>query len=366
MCTPSGKELTICLFLNCTLFAFQHSILWNGPVSPSVTLFEGRERRPTPLIMADLLTLVSSVGMAIALDCVGRGLGLAFAVGFATLGLALFAGSHSMETLSAGQVFYGVGFTGLRLSIDVLVTDTTRLTVRTLVYAMVSFPWAITAFSVPVLRESLQEAELRHALIAFSCLVPALGFTLTAFILHHHRCFDVRQDFSGLKSQLLGTRDRRRSNLKAFLPPALSLLAMFVALWLVQVDVVPWWTFIPFVVVFFSSLIRASSPHLIPWFVWASYKLWYTVSTYLNILFATSMGMRRMSRRLVGRRTLFSPSRSTITPLDGLRNNTMRSVCALCMIWRCTYNQAAENSNSFQLLTRAGAPTSTRTFRSRF
>lgn len=335
-CGFAGGMLTDRLFLNCAVFAFQHSLLWNGPVSPSISLFEGQEKRPASLIAADIMTVLSSLLMAVALDCMGRGRGLALAVLSATLGLALFAGSRNMDMLCAGQVFYGVGFTGVRLTVDVLVADSTALHIRTLVYAAMSFPWAITAFSVPVIRQTLTETQLRHALIAFACLVPALGLALTALIRYQSACFDDAKSLSEWKSELWD-RERHRFGFPAdYVWTLIAVVALFLVLWLVRTDTLPWYAAAPPLVILPIVLLVNGRAH---WTRYHRRRVFGRERMLYIVIFGTILN-RWNCLRLIFRDAMRPPPRpKTITgrqPLDGLRTNTMYSVCGLCIFWKST------------------------------
>lgn len=332
-----GKAtLTDSLFLNCAVFAFQHSLLWNGPVSPSISLFDGQERRPASLIVADIMTVLSSLLMAIALDCMGRGRGLMLAVASATLGLILFAASHNIDMLCAGQVLYGVGFTGVRLTIDVLVADSAKLHIRTLIYALVSFPWAITAFSVPAIRQSLTETELRHALIAFACLVPALGLALAFLVRYRRACFDDPKSLSELKDELWNTKKHRFGFPAAYLWALIALVALFLLLWLVRTDTLPWYAALPPLAILCVVLSVNGRAH----YVRDVRRKTFGAERMLHIVVLGTMlnrwGLLRRVIRNATRPPLRAKNISVRQPLDGLRTNAMFSVCGLCMLWKST------------------------------
>lgn len=238
--------------MNCLAIAFQHSLLWNGPVTPSAALFDSQGLRPVPFIIADLVTVAACLGMALALQFTGPALGLGIAVVSATLGLALFASSRNAATLSAGQVFYSVGFTGIRLVIDVLIADTAALRNRALAYGMAGSPWAVTAFAVPALRKRLnissEGRKMRLAIAAFTGIIPLFGGLLVAYLWHHKR-----------STPPVVTKEKIRRDLrvlKVFDVCLLGffLLILFVFLWLVQMGLLPWWVALIALVLFFSTV----------------------------------------------------------------------------------------------------------------
>lgn len=364
-----------------------------------MTLFDGEERRAAPLIVADVLTVLASLGAAVALDCTGRAAGLAGAVGLATLGLALFAGARNVATLSAGQVFYGVGFTGVRLTLDVLVTDATPTRDRALGYAAVALPWAVTAFAVPTLRYNLREAELRHALVAFACIVPALGAALVCLLAYHRASLVRPRTFRDLKAELWDPKRHLFGIPLAYISILAALLLLFVMLWLVQMDVLPWYAAIPPVVVFLFVTIAVQFPSIylfdlltkgweawIPgrslwrrFLLWASFRWrtrrmrwepsslrrldWEKLCSICRRAWEICRGQgqelrARVSRPFLWRRLLercrksqhaarlWVTRRTQMTrlawqggqqgrPLDRLGTTTMVCVCALCVIWKC-------------------------------
>lgn len=233
------------MFLNCTSFAFQHTLLWSGPVSPSVTLNEGEEKRPAGPIVADAFTVLSSLLLAFALDYVGRGLGMAVSLGTATIGLALFAASYDSPMRSAGQVFYGMGSTGVKAITDVLVVETVRQEIdMPLAYAFMALPRAIALFSVPTVRYGLREPE-RHVLIAFSCVVPALGAPLVCVLWYYRAHLVLHKPFRHLMMFVWARHSNRPAFLAGRFLLVATLLVVFLVLWLVQMDVSPWPAAIP-------------------------------------------------------------------------------------------------------------------------
>lgn len=272
--------------MNGVVNAFQHSVLWNGRVSPAVTLTEGDQARSPAYIIADLVTVCAALAMAGSLEFQTRVSGVLTAVLFATLGLALYAAPPSIATTSAGQVFYGIGFTGLRLLIDVLIADTTDFRHRAVGYAFISSPWAITAFAVPAMRRSLSVSQLRIAISAFAGTVLFCGIVLFAFLQRYRRRAVDFEFVSGSKRLVRALRGfatgfaRRPSSpqprehtssgasvaiLRLYaqwrlrLPGTtifvvVALLVVFLVLWLVQMSLLPWYTPIPFVVLFFGIL----------------------------------------------------------------------------------------------------------------
>lgn len=269
---PKLPRLTYSIWFLCAANAFQHSILWDGPVTPSVTLFDGDNRRNAFYVLADVATVMACLAMAVILEFTSRALGVLIAIGFATLGLALFSGAHNMRLLNAGQVFYGIGFTGVRLVVDVLVSDTTQMKNRSFGYAFLSIPWAITAYSVPPIRKTPDGPGLRRALAAFTGIIPSLGAVLFGFLLIHRQMTKQAASFKSVLERLWGGPTPGRFNANNLQPKTFrgwwtlglplttfclvgSMLALFILLWLVQMGILPWFAVIPPIATFFLIVI---------------------------------------------------------------------------------------------------------------
>jgi len=62
------------------------------------------------------------------------------------VGYAIIASMNSLGQLSAGQVIYSLGYTGLQLVIQIIIADVTTLRYRALVSSLISLPFIINAF----------------------------------------------------------------------------------------------------------------------------------------------------------------------------------------------------------------------------
>lgn len=243
------------MFLNCASFAFQHTLLWSGPVSPSITLRVGEEKRPVGPIVADVFTVLSSLVLTFALDFVRRDIGMAAATVAATLGLALFAGSGSSGMLDAGQVFYGMGSTAVRLIIDVLIVETVRDKYDLpRAFAVMALPRAIAQLSVSTVRYHLHEPELRHALTAFACIEPVIGLLFVGILYGFRERLQAHRPFRVAMSEFWERRSRQPEFLVGRTLLLLAVVAVFTFLWLVQMDILPWSAAIPPLVVFLAMV----------------------------------------------------------------------------------------------------------------
>lgn len=311
-------------------------------VTPSIALFDGEQKRNAAFVVADFVTVASCLVMAVASEFLNRAQGLTVALGFAMLGLVLFAVTRNLATLSVGQVFYGIGFTGIRLIVTILVSDTVSLRNRSLAYAVVFTPWALTAFSVPALRRDSQSSEMRPAIAAFAGIVPVLGGLLAGFL---QRCREHILKPKPLKlviRRLGGSKTSRRSwsrLLRFGLPfstfvPLVLLLSLFVLLWLLQMDVTPWFAVLPPAVLLCSLtafLLGLKNPRFNK-MVYAKVKNLYLY----NMISPDWLGTvaERIGNKANPYGSHWRQEESVWRPLQG---RTILGICALCLIWRREY-----------------------------
>lgn len=332
-CTSSElSRLTRRAWLNCLAIAFQHSLLWNGPVTPSAALFDSQGLRPIPFIMADLVTVGACLGMALALEFTGPAWGMGIAVVSATLGLVLFALSRNAATLSAGQVFYSVGFTGIRLVIDVLIADTAALRNRALAYGLAGSPWAITAFAVPALRKSLnisnEGRRMRYAIAAFTGIIPLFGGVLVLYLWHHKR---TTPPPPVAKEKI--RRDLRILKIFDVCFLGFFLMILFLFLWLVQMGLIPWWTAIIALMLFFNAVVFVAFSRS-PWVRKQVIRLWLP-------RLRRGLPDAPMPEPIKGflvefyNRPQWERSEQRLHQYNPLKSRTMWAVCILAMTWKC-------------------------------
>lgn len=304
--------------------------------------------------------------MAVASEFLRRAHCLVAALGFAATGLVLFATTRSMATLSAGQVFYGIGFTGIRLILDILVSDSTGFRNRSLAYAVTATPWALTAFSVPALRKDSPGSEMRPAIAAFSGIIPLLGGMLVGFLQRFERrtpkpkpIRDVIRRLRGPKFTFyglghahdvsetsIGGRLLRLGMSLTTFSLLSSLLSLFVLLWLVQMDVTPWFAILPPAVLLCSitaflialknfvfnrkvccSIVRLEDgiKELLP-------MDWVGVRHFLVSWLENIEG--RITGKMSYAYQLFFPGDSLVRPMH---ERTTLGTCALCLLWKREY-----------------------------
>ena len=109
-----------------------------------VSEYEGHSLLTAIAIVSDVMSGAFYIPVAKVLDVWGRPVGFAVMTGVATLGLILMATTSSIATYGAAQVFYGIGFTGMIFSVDVITSDSSTLKSRGLAYAFTSSPWMVS------------------------------------------------------------------------------------------------------------------------------------------------------------------------------------------------------------------------------
>lgn len=109
-----------------------------------VSVYEGHSLLTAINIVSNIMSGVFYLPIAKILDIWGRPIGLAFTAGLATIGLVLMATTTTLATYGAAQVFYGIGFSGMIFSVDVITADSSTLRSRGLAYAFTSSPWMVS------------------------------------------------------------------------------------------------------------------------------------------------------------------------------------------------------------------------------
>lgn len=300
-------------------------------MTPSAALFDSHGLRPIPFIVADLVTVAACLGMALALELTGPALGLGIAVGSATLGLILFAASQNAATLSAGQVFYSVGFTGIRLVIDVLIADTAALRNRALAYGLAGSPWAVTAFAVPALRRRLHMSSdgrrMRLAIASFAGFVPAVGLALVAYLWYR------KQHTAQLTTLPKIRRDLRMLKIFDVCFLGFFLLVLFVFLWLVQMGLLPWWAALIALVLFFSAVVFIVFSRS-PW-VRRQVVRWWLPRLRRGLPDAAMPQPIKAFLVEFYNRPQWERSELRLQQYNPLKSRTMWAVCVLAMAWKC-------------------------------
>lgn len=294
--------------------------------------------------------------MAVASEFLNRAQGLTVALGFAALGLVLFAATRNLAALCAGQVFYGIGFTGIRLIVSILVSDTISFRNRSLVYAVVFTPWALTAFSVPALRRDSQSSELRPAIAAFAGIVPVLGGLLAGFLQRRREHIPKPKPLKLVIRRLRGSEASRRSwgrLLRFGLPfstfvPLVLLLSLFVLLWLLQMDVTPWFAVLPPAVLLCcmtAFLLGLKNPRFNDWVCKKIIpSLYRTRAGFLGSCWTTNLPnwLDAVGERIAHKVNPNGlPLRQEESVLRPLRGRMILGTCALCLLWRREYQREA-------------------------
>lgn len=145
---------------------------------------------PTVGILSSIIGGVSKLTLAKILDVWGRPQGYLISITLATLGMAMMAGTKSVEMFAAAQVFYWIGMNGIGYALTVALADMSSLRNRGLAIAFSTSPFIITTWLNGRIANAFyhQKADLtftgpgfRWAFGAFSIITPAV--TLPLFVL---------------------------------------------------------------------------------------------------------------------------------------------------------------------------------------
>lgn len=311
--------------------------------------------------MADLATVLSCLVMAVALEFMSRAVGVLVSIGLATLGLALFAATYNIPTLSAAQVFYGIGFTGVRLLVDVLVTDTALIENRALILAVLAIPWPVAIYCAPLINRAPRSPEMRLALIVLAGFIPFVGVLLFSFLQYNRDRTVPHKSFASLMRRLQGKPTRgsfhasSRPNRFAGwwrlgLPLTTfillwSLVGLFLVLWLVQMGVLPWFSAIPPIVFFFVCVVLLIMSNYDTFNDWLCRRV-ENVGLSFAKLWDGGVKQRIQAKtsniraRIAAKRyesTISVRAEGVLAPVS---RNEQLAVCFLCLLFKCESSEA--------------------------
>ncbi|KAF5025322.1 hypothetical protein F66182_2607 [Fusarium sp. NRRL 66182] len=178
-----SKSALICVFIFMWLIyltnGFQSQI--NYTLVPYASSeWESHSLIPVISVVASCMTAAVYIPLSKILDLWGRAEGFLLMVLFATIGMAMMAGSHNLPTYCAAYVFWQVGWSGLTYSIDVITADSTQLKNRGLAFAFTSSPYMITAFAGPKSAEAflLNGDQWRWGFGTFAIVLPVVALPM--------------------------------------------------------------------------------------------------------------------------------------------------------------------------------------------
>lgn len=152
----------------------------NSNLTPYVTSsFEQHGLTAMTGIIADIVGGVSQLPFARILNIFGRMEGYLLAHILCCFGLILMAVCNNVETFAAAQVFWTVGSGAIGYIHTVLISDTTSLRNRMVIFSLNATAYIGNAFAGPVVAELfLEHSTWRWAFGAFAIIFPAFGATI--------------------------------------------------------------------------------------------------------------------------------------------------------------------------------------------
>ncbi|TDZ21535.1 MFS siderochrome iron transporter 1 [Colletotrichum orbiculare MAFF 240422] len=134
-------------------------------------------------IVASLAGGVSQLPLAKILNIFGRMEGYILAHALCCFGLILMAVCRNVETYAAAQVFWAVGSGGIGYIHTVLISDTTSIRNRMIIYTLNSTAYIANAFAGPIVAELFEEKSTwRWAFGAFAIIFPVFGLLITGML----------------------------------------------------------------------------------------------------------------------------------------------------------------------------------------
>ena len=177
-----------------------------GSLSPYVTsAFALHSLTPTVGILSSVIGGVTNLTIAKILDVFGRPQGFIFCVCLGTMGLIMMAACNGVEAYAAAMIFHTVGNNGVQYVISVFIADTTKLSNRGLMQALINSASLITCWLAgPVSQGFLDGPGWRWCFGMFSILVPVVTLPLFGLLMNNY-----------MKAKHLGLVPKRESNRSA-------------------------------------------------------------------------------------------------------------------------------------------------------
>ncbi|KAF2790044.1 MFS general substrate transporter [Melanomma pulvis-pyrius CBS 109.77] len=139
-------------------------------------------------IMANIIGGVLKLPLAKVLDIFGRPQGFALTTFFLVLGLIMMAACDGVQTYSAAQIFYWVGYNGMSYTLGIFTSDTSSLRNRGFMFAFVSSPYIITVWCTgPLATAFLEGPGWRWCYGAFSIITLVVCLPLWALFQYNYR-----------------------------------------------------------------------------------------------------------------------------------------------------------------------------------
>ncbi|KAF4849538.1 MFS siderochrome iron transporter 1 [Colletotrichum siamense] len=156
----------------------------NSNLAPYVTSsFQRHGLTATTGIVASIAGGVSQLPFAKILNVFGRMEAYILAHALCCFGLILMAVCRNVETYAAAQVFWTVGSGGIGYIHTVIISDTTSIRNRMIIYTLNSTAYIANAFAGPVVAQLfVEKSSFRWAFGAFAIIFPAFGMLITGML----------------------------------------------------------------------------------------------------------------------------------------------------------------------------------------
>ncbi|RKF73651.1 Siderophore iron transporter mirB [Golovinomyces cichoracearum] len=184
------KELKMayaCIFLVYFFISLQQQIHFNV-LSYVTSSFILLPLTGTTSIVSSIVGGVFRLATGKFIDTIGRPEGFILMTIFTTIGIIMMAATENVETFTAAQVFYWVGFDGMGYVMDVFMADTSSPKNRALVFAFSTTPYIITTFIGPRAAASfLRTSGWPWAYGVFAIITPVITIPLLYILYQNER-----------------------------------------------------------------------------------------------------------------------------------------------------------------------------------
>ncbi|KAI8278741.1 Siderophore iron transporter [Colletotrichum sp. SAR 10_98] len=180
------------IFIWITSYTHSMQQQMNSNLAPYVTSsFQRHGLTATTGIVASIAGGVSQLPFAKILNVFGRMEAYILAHALCCFGLILMAVCRNVETYAAAQVFWTVGSGGIGYIHTVIISDTTSIRNRMIIYTLNSTAYIANAFAGPVVAQLfVEKSSFRWAFGAFAIIFPAFGMLITGML-----CWNLRKAY---------------------------------------------------------------------------------------------------------------------------------------------------------------------------
>ncbi|KAF6830630.1 siderophore iron transporter mirb [Colletotrichum plurivorum] len=156
----------------------------NTQLAPYVTsAFKRHGLTATTGVVSSLAGGISQLPLAKIINIFGRMEGYILAHLLCCLGLLMMAVCQNVETYAAAQVFWSVGSGGIGYLHTVIISDTTSVRNRMVIFTLNSTAYIANAFAGPVIAQLFyKKSSFRWAFGSFAIIFPVFGLLITGML----------------------------------------------------------------------------------------------------------------------------------------------------------------------------------------